>query len=60
MNELPLGHDLARVPWPTGKCFDLDRGGCLYCLLRSCVLAVRGKKYYELLFMFLIVAMSSC
>ena len=30
----------ARVPWPTGNCFDLGCCGCLYSLLRSCVLAV--------------------
>ena len=32
---------IARVPWPTDKRFDLGCCGCLYCKLKSCVLAVR-------------------
>ena len=35
---------IVRVPWPTGKCVDLGCCGCLYCLLRSCVLAVSERR----------------
>ena len=52
---------VARVSRLTGKCFDLGCCGCLYCLLRSCVLTVseRQKVLWDV-FYCLIVAMCFC